>query len=78
MWLSMPVQLKQLTEQFYHCDSAAEGTDLQMCKDSVPWAVVEEESYSLKGRRIFLNPQIFIKLRSRLGQIKNEDNIEGL
>lgn len=78
MWLSKPAWIKQLSEQFYHCDSAGEGTDLQTCKDPVHWAVVEEESYSLKGRHSFLNPQIFIKLRSRLGHIKNVDNIEGL
>ena len=78
MWLSPPARLKQLTEKFYHCDSAAERTDLQTCKDPVSWAVVEEGSCALKGRHRFLNLQIFIKLRSRLGQIKNEDNIKEL
>lgn len=75
MWLSMPAHLKRLTEQFYHCDSAAEGTDLQTCKDPLSWAVVEEGSYALKERHSSLNLQIFIKLRSKLSQIKNEDNI---
>lgn len=78
MCLSVPAPLKQLTEQFYHCDSAAEGTDLQTYKDTVSWAVVEEGSYALKGRHSVLNLQIFIKLRSRLSQKKNEDKIEGV
>lgn len=81
MGLSMPARLKQLTEQFCHCDSAAviQGTDLQTFKASVSVDVVKKGSNALEARHSSIKPTAcFIKLRSRLGQIKNEDNVEGL
>lgn len=61
MGLSMPARLKQLTEQFHHCDSAAviQGTDLQTFKAPVSMDVVKKGSNALKARHSSFKSTVF-------------------
>lgn len=62
MWLSMSARLKKLTEQFYHCDSAAviQGTDLQTCEAAVSLGVAKKGSNALKARHNSFKPAGFL------------------